>query len=149
MLSHLGHRKQRPVRCLQTRSSLAGFNWGNIMKKIVLSLLALFCLTQGALADQGRWHTERYERGRPQLHQREFHGGHGYRYNGWGWAPWFSAAAIGTTIYLANQYTPPPTVYMSPPVVNELPRVAYFCQAVQQYYPNTPTCPVPWQVVSY
>jgi hypothetical protein len=120
------------------------------MKKIVLTLLTLSCISQAALADEGHWRTQRMEPGRPQLHQREFQGGHGYRHNGWGWVPWFSAAAIGTTLYLANQYTPPPaTVYVSPPVVNDPARVAYFCQPFQQYYPNTPTCPVPWQVVSF
>lgn len=120
------------------------------MKKIVLTLLTLSCLSQAAMADEGRWRTQRMEPGRPQLHQREFQGGHGHRHNGWGWTPWFSAAAIGTTLYLANQYTPPPTtVYITPPVVNDPARVAYFCQPFQQYYPNTPTCPVPWQVVPF
>lgn len=149
MLSHLGHRKQQSKRCLQARTSLAGFNWGNIMKKIVLTLLAISCFSQAAFADEWSWRTQRHEHDHPQLHQRDFHGGHGHRYNGWGWAPWLSAAAIGSTIYLANQYTPPPLVYVPPPVVTEPPRVAYFCQPVQQYYPQTPTCPVPWQLVSY
>lgn len=121
------------------------------MKKIVLTLLSLFCLSQAVLADDGRWRTQRLDPRHPQLHQRGGHpGGHGYRHNGWGWMPWVSAAAIGSTIYFAHRYTPPPTtVYVSPPVVNDPARVAYFCQPVQQYYPNTPTCPVPWQVVSY
>lgn len=121
------------------------------MKKIVLTLVAMTCLSQAAFADEGRWHSQRWETGRHDMHEREFHSG-GYRHNGWGWVPWVSAAAIGSTLYLANQYNvppPPATVYVTPPVVTDPARVAYFCQINQQYYPNTPTCSVPWQIVPY
>jgi len=120
------------------------------MKNIFFTLLVATCLSNAAWADEGRWHQPRFEHGRPEFQHdhHEWHGGYGHR--GWGWTPWFSAAAIGTTIYLANQYIPPPaTVYITPPVVNDPTRVAYFCQPFQQYYPNTPTCPVPWQVVPF
>ncbi len=122
------------------------------MKKIVLTFMALSCLSTASLADQVRWQTQRIEVVRSPIHGRHFQGGHahGHRHHGSAWVPWFSVAAIGTSIYLAQQYTPPPTtVYVTPPVVSEPPRVAYFCQTVQQYYPNTPTCPVPWQLVPY
>ena len=120
------------------------------MKKFVLTLMALSCLSTASLADQVRWQTQRIEVARAQNHGHSYQGGYGHRHHGGHWAPWLSMAALGTTVYLAQQYTPPPaTVYVSPPVVMEPPRVAYFCQTVQQYYPNTPTCPVPWQLVPY
>ncbi|NBX53964.1 MAG: hypothetical protein EBT70_02655 [Betaproteobacteria bacterium] len=43
-------------------------------------------------------------------------------------------------------------VYAEPVYINAPPpppRVAYFCSAYQQYYPNVASCPVPWQMVSY
>lgn len=125
------------------------------MKKIVLTLLAMSLASTAVLADQRRWQTHRHEHARTQIQwgvQYGGHGhGHGHGHQGRGWAPWLPVAIIGTGIYLSQQYSPPATttVYISPPVVNDPARVAYFCQTVQQYYPNTPTCPVPWQVVSY
>jgi hypothetical protein len=59
---------------------------------------------------------------------------------------------IGTTFYIANTLAsqPPVTVIVSPPVVQYSPvRVAYFCQASQQYYPVVPICTMPWQIVNY
>lgn len=120
------------------------------MKKFVLILIASSFAASAVMADPVRWQTQRREVIRNQWHHNGHHGGHSHRQHGWGWAPWISAAAIGTTIYLAQQPSlPPTTVYISPPVVNDPARVAYFCQPIQQYYPYTPTCPVPWQVVSY
>ncbi len=80
------------------------------------------------------------------------HGGYGYR-GGWGanWvAPVLGAAIVGGAIYAAS--TP---VYVMPQqmVVQQQyaspSRVAYFCPTAQQYYPNVPSCQVPWQPVSY
>jgi len=92
-------------------------------------------------------HARGYDRG---------HGGHG----GYGrgdrdlrWVPWVSAAVIGSSIYWANQaYSQPSTTIIvtpPPPVAIEAPRVAYFCQSSRQYYPNVPTCNMPWQLVPY
>ena len=80
------------------------------------------------------------------------HGGHyGSHYRGSSnhWlAPVLGAALVGSVIYAAS--TPS---YATPMVVQQqyLPpsRVAYFCPTAQQYYPNVPTCQVPWQPVSY
>ncbi len=80
------------------------------------------------------------------------HGGHGYR-GGWGnnWvAPVLGAAIVGGAIYAAST----PSYAMPAQVVVQqqyLPpsRIAYFCPTSQQYYPNVPTCQVPWQPVSY
>ena len=80
------------------------------------------------------------------------HGGYGYR-GGWNnnWvAPVLGAAIVGSVIYAAStpSYATPPTVVVqqqyAPPS-----RVAYFCPTAQQYYPNVPTCQVPWQPVNY
>ena len=84
------------------------------------------------------------------------HGGHG----GYGrgdrdlrWVPWVSAAVIGSSLYWANHaYSQPSTTIIvtpPPPVAIEAPRVAYFCQSSRQYYPNVPTCNMPWQLVPY
>jgi hypothetical protein len=80
------------------------------------------------------------------------HGGYGHHHGG-GWrndwvAPVLGAAIVGSAIYAAT--TPayavaPPVVTVAPPA----PRVAYFCGTSQQFYPNVPTCNVPWQLVSY
>ena len=126
-----------------------------IMKKILLGLLPLLLLpaTLPAMADPSHRHMHGVERGRLTIHTQQHHhayrGGHGHHGRGWGWAPWVGVAALGTTIYWANQYTPPATVIVSPPVVLDPGRVAYFCQTAQQYYPTVPTCNVPWQLVNY
>jgi hypothetical protein len=83
-----------------------------------------------------------------------YHGG-GYYHGGGGWrggwvAPLVGAAIVGGALYAAT--TPSyatPVVVTPPPVVPAAPRVAYFCSTSQQYYPNVPTCAVPWQLVSY
>lgn len=82
-------------------------------------------------------------------------GGYGYSHPGGGWrndwaGPVLGAALVGGVIYAAS--TPryvvsPPLVVGQPPVYPN--RVAYFCSTAQQYYPNVPSCNVPWQVVSY
>jgi len=80
------------------------------------------------------------------------HGGYGHHHGGgWGnhWVgPVLGAAIVGSAIYAAT--TPayavaPPVVSVAPPA----PRVAYYCGTSQQFYPNVPTCNVPWQLVSY
>jgi hypothetical protein len=79
--------------------------------------------------------------------------GHGYgsHYRGSSnhWlAPVLGAAIVGSVIYAAS--TPS---YAAPVVVQQQyappNRVAYFCSTSQQYYPNVPTCQVPWQPVNY
>nr|WP_315488356.1 hypothetical protein [uncultured Rhodoferax sp.] len=57
-------------------------------------------------------------------------------------------------------YVPPPITYVQPAPVYVAPPVAmpapapqpahawYFCRSVGQYYPYTPNCPEPWQLVS-
>jgi hypothetical protein len=42
-----------------------------------------------------------------------------------------------------------PQVVVAPQPYAAGPRVAYFCSTAQAYYPQVPTCQVPWQVVSY
>ncbi len=77
------------------------------------------------------------------------HYGNHYRGSSNHWlAPVLGAAIVGSVIYAAS--TPS---YAAPVVVQQqyVPpsRVAYFCPTAQQYYPNVPTCQVPWQPVSY
>jgi hypothetical protein len=80
-----------------------------------------------------------------------YHGGYGHHGGGWGnsWVgPVLGAAVVGSAIYAANS----PTYAVAPPVVTvaaPAPRVAYFCGTSQQFYPNVPTCNMPWQLVSY
>ena len=79
------------------------------------------------------------------IRQGHHHGG------GWGnhWVgPVLGAAIVGSAIYAATT----PAYAVSPPVVTvapPAPRVAYYCSTSQQFYPNVPTCNVPWQLVSY
>jgi len=87
-----------------------------------------------------------------------WHGGgyrHDYYRGSWGnnWvAPVLGAALVGGALYAAST---PSYVVQQPSVVvmpqQTLPpaRVAYFCGTSQQYYPNVPSCPVPWQLVNY
>lgn len=95
-------------------------------------------------------------------HSVQHFGGHGYvqsHGHGYGshyrgssnhWlAPVLGAAIVGSVIYAAS--TP---IYAAPVVVQQQQyappnRVAYFCSTSQQYYPNVPTCQVPWQPVNY
>ena len=77
-----------------------------------------------------------------------FRGGYEFR-QGWGnnWvAPFIGATILGGAIYAANR-----TVYVvqQQPILNPPPQGAYYCSAYQQFYPNVPTCPVPWQIVPY
>jgi len=95
------------------------------------------------------------------------HGGHGgghgayeHNYRGYGghyrgssnhWlAPVLGAALVGSVIYAVStpSYAMPQQVVVqqqyAPPS-----RVAYFCPTSQQFYPNVPTCQVPWQPTNY
>jgi len=69
-----------------------------------------------------------------------------------GGGPVLGAALVGSVLYAAST---PSYVVQAPPVVvmpqQTMPpaRVAYFCSASQQYYPQVPSCPVPWQLVNY
>ena len=80
------------------------------------------------------------------------HGGHGYR-GGWShsWVgPALGAAIVGSAIYAATtpSYAAPQTVVVQQQYVPPN-RVAYFCPTSQQFYPNVPTCQVPWQQTNY
>ena len=95
------------------------------MKKIlpVLSTLLLTLSMGPAMADPGRWDNHVGTRARIQISIDNHHvHGRGARHSG---------------------------LIVSPPVVIDPARVAYFCQTAQQYYPNVPTCNVPWQLVNY
>jgi len=112
-------------------------------------------------ADQERWSSHSVGGARISVHEGwGYRGGYrgGYR-EGYphqrgdrDWSPWAAAAVLGTTFFIANSMANQPvtTVIVPPPVVSyNPPRVAYFCQASQQYYPVVPTCTMPWQLVSY
>ena len=81
------------------------------------------------------------------------HGGYHHGGGEWrgGWmAPLVGAAIVGGALYATTSPSyAAPVVVTPPPVVPAAPRVAYFCSTSQQYYPNVPTCAVPWQLVSY
>ena len=81
------------------------------------------------------------------------HGGHGHR-GGWSgnWVgPAVGAALLGGAIYAAStpSYAVQQQVLIAPQPLPAAPRVAYFCSTAQAYYPQVPTCQVPWQLVSY
>ena len=110
----------------------------------------------GAMADPGRGHSRAGSEVRISTYERRggYDGGghHHHRRGGWGWSPLAAAAVIGSGFYIANSLATPSvtTVYVTPPVVQySPPQVAYFCPASRQYYPVVPTCPMPWQLVSY
>ena len=76
------------------------------------------------------------------------HGGYEIRHS-WGnnWvAPVIGATILGGVIYAANR---PVYVLQQQPIESAPPQGAYYCSAYQQFYPNVPTCPVPWQIVPY
>ena len=115
----------------------------HLMKRLLAPLLFVLTLLAvvPAQAHGGGWHGGGYGYGYGH------HGG-GYR-NGWV-APVLGAALVGSVIYAANSphyVVSPPVVVSAPPVYPS--RVAYFCGTTQQYYPNVPSCDVPWQPVSY
>ncbi len=109
----------------------------------VLACLAVVPAQAHGGGGGGGWHGGGYGSGHGYGHQ-----GGGYRH---GWVgPVLGAALVGSVIYAAN--TPryvavPPMVVAQPPMYPS--RVAYFCGTTQQYYPNVPSCDVPWQPVSY
>jgi hypothetical protein len=88
------------------------------------------------------------------------HGAYEHNYRGYGghyrgssnhWlAPVLGAALVGSVIYAVStpSYAMPQQVVVqqqyAPPS-----RVAYFCPTSQQFYPNVPTCQVPWQPTNY
>jgi hypothetical protein len=121
------------------------------MKRISL-LLA--CLLSVVVAVPAQAHAIHPRAGFSAQHHGGYtgHGGHAYR-GGWShnWvAPVLGAAIVGTAIYAAStpSYAMPPTVVVQPSYAPPS-RVAYYCPTAQQYYPNVPTCQVPWQPVSY
>ena len=115
------------------------------MKRVsaLLACLLTFAVVLPAQAD-GRGHGGGHH-----------NGGHSYgsHYRGssnYWLAPVLGAALVGSVIYAAStpSYAMPQQVVVqqqyAPPN-----RVAYFCPTAQQYYPNVPSCQVPWQPVSY
>jgi hypothetical protein len=66
-------------------------------------------------------------------------------------APAVGAALLGGAIYAAStpSYAVQQHVLIAPQPLPAAPRVAYFCSTAQMYYPQVPTCQVPWQLVSY
>jgi len=120
-----------------------------------IPLILLMSFMSVAWADSPRW--QQRDRTVIQLEERREggyrhgHAGHPHRHGAWGWSPLAAAALLGSTVYLANTYAQPnvSTIVVSPSLGYSPPRVAYFCQTSQQYYPYVPVCQVPWQVVSY
>ena len=127
------------------------------MKRLPQLLLCLLACVSAvpAMADgrgHGGWHggggyVGHYNGG--------YHGGGGYGYRGgWGnnWVgPVVGAALLGGAIYAAStpSYAVQPQIVVAPQPYAVGPRVAYFCSTAQMYYPQVPTCQVPWQVVNY
>jgi hypothetical protein len=113
--------------------------------------ILLACLLSAVLAVPAQAHGFGHGGGAHGSYRSGHHGGYGYR-GDWGrnWvAPVLGAAIVGGAIYAASTpgYAMPPVVVQqqyAPPN-----RVAYFCPTSQQYYPNVPTCHVPWQPVTY
>ena len=135
------------------------------MKRLTPLVFLVFFISSvsGALADKPRWqHHDRtvlklqthggggYRHGYGGSY-RHGHGGKHHRHGGAGWSPLATVAILGSAVYWANTYSQPSvtTVVVTPSVVYSPPRVAYFCQTSQQYYPVVPVCQVPWQMVSY
>ena len=127
------------------------------MKKPLFSLALCLLVAAPGLASANEHDWQRNQHGSYQDSRRGYAEGHGHHgHHGgrsWGWAPWVSAAVVGSTLYWADQaYSQPSVTVMAPPpppVVIEAPRVAYFCQSSRQYYPNVATCNMPWQLVPY
>ena len=121
------------------------------LSKLLVSLL-IGALAVPAMAHGGFGHVGRGAHG----HGGYSHGGYGggfrggYEFRqGWGinWvAPVIGATILGGAIYAANR---PVYVVQQQPLLNAPPQGAYYCSAYQQFYPNVPTCPVPWQIVPY
>ena len=119
--------------------------------KRVSALLACLLTFAVVLPAQAGGHGHGGGRGGHGYVQSHGHGyGSHYRGSSNHWlAPVLGAAIVGSVIYAAStpSYAAPVVVVQqqySPPT-----RVAYFCPTSQQYYPNVPTCQVPWQPVSY
>ncbi len=118
--------------------------------KRVSALLACLLTFAVVLPAQAGGHGHGGGRGGHGYVQSHGHGyGSHYRGSSNHWlAPVLGAAIVGSVIYAAS--TPS---YAAPVVVQQQyappNRVAYFCSTSQQYYPNVPTCQVPWQPVNY
>jgi hypothetical protein len=46
-----------------------------------------------------------------------------------------------------DPYIPSVVVVQSPPATAATPQYWYYCEATQNYYPYTPTCPNGWKMV--
>jgi hypothetical protein len=127
------------------------FSQSEFAMKRVSALLACLLTFAVVLPAQAGGHGHGGGRGGHGYVQSHGHGyGSHYRGSSNHWlAPVLGAAIVGSVIYAAS--TPS---YAAPVVVVQQQygppnRVAYFCPTSQQYYPNVPTCQVPWQPVSY
>jgi hypothetical protein len=117
-------------------------------------LVIFVSFMSGAWADKPRWQHRDRTVIKLETHGGGYRHGHGsYRHGhgGAGWSPLATVAILGSAVYWANTYSQPSvsTVVVTPSVVYSPPRVAYFCQTSQQYYPVVPVCQVPWQMVNY
>jgi hypothetical protein len=85
------------------------------------------------------------------------HGGHGSTAQYWGGAPAWNWYSSGWTLGVSAGYyapwwweSPPDDVPLSAPadaaLATEVPAVSYrfFCPTSSAYYPEVPSCPVPW-----
>lgn len=115
------------------------------MKRVshLFACLLAFAVVMPAQAD-GRGH------GGGRLGHSGHYGSH-YRGSNHHWlAPVLGTALVGSVIYAARtpSYVVPSTVVVQPQYAPPS-RVAYFCPTSQQFYPNVPTCQVPWQATNY
>jgi len=127
------------------RYSIVQTNKGGFaMKKYLICTLFIVSNLCGSLS-------QTHANGPYQGHHQGRHDAHrqNHRHHGSWIAPLAAAALVGGVVYATRPVYASPPVVLLPPVYMEPPRVAYFCQAYQQYYPNVGSCPQPWQMVPY
>lgn len=110
----------------------------NITKLLITLLMGTFALSTFA---HGGGHG--YGGGFRHHHHSGYEYRHGWNHNWMG--PVIGATILSGAFYAATR----PVVVVQPPVYSPLPQEAYYCSSYQQFYPSVPTCPVPWQIITY
>jgi hypothetical protein len=128
----------------------------NMAARLVGAIAALALVIGTVAPALAQRHDERFERRDEGWRDRDIHRFHERDFDRWRGGHWFRGRHDGRVgwwwvvgpswYYYPRAIYPYPDPYVPPFAVPGGP-AWYYCPPLQTYYPYTPSCPVPWQVV--